>query len=99
MELKLTSRFSTRTVRIVQDSHSVLNITGQEIACIDNLHENVKELDIYEFFDLKTTTYLRDNCSVHMPQLESNGRHKRYIYINPPVHVFNEIVKLSCISW
>ena len=99
MELKLTSRFSTTTVRIVQDSYSVLNITRQEIAYINNLHENVKEPDIYEFFDLKTTTYLRDNCSVHMPQLESNGRRKRYIYINPPAHVFNEIVKLNRVAF
>ena len=59
-------------IRMVQDSHLVLGITGQKIAYIGNPHENVKEK--YEWLGLNATAYLRHNCSVHMPQLQSNRR-------------------------
>ena len=71
--------------QMVQDSHSVLNIIGQKKAYDGNLHENVKEIDINELFNLKITTYICDNFSVHMPQLQSNKRCKRYPYIKSPV--------------
>ena len=78
---------------MVQDSHSVLYITGQKIDYISHLQKNVKEIDIYELFGLKATACLRNNCSIYMPQLQSNGILKR-LYIKPLVHVFNE-TKLS----
>ena len=71
---------------MVKDSHSVQNITRQKIAYIGNLHENVKKIDIYELFGWTATTYLDDNCSVYMLQLQSNGRRKRYAYIKPTVY-------------
>ena len=52
---------------MVQDSHLVLNIIGQKKAYVGNIHENVKETDINELFNLKITTYICDNFGVHMP--------------------------------
>ena len=34
-----------------------------------------------------------------MPQLQSNGRRKRYAYIKSSVHVFNEIIKLNGVEF
>ena len=76
---------------MIQDSPSVLNITRQKLAYIGSLYENVKELHMYKLFGLKATTYLRHNCSVHMPQLQSHGRHKRYVTLN---HLLMISVKL-----
>ena len=44
--------------RVVPESHSVLNTTGQKIAYVGNLHENVKKLHIDELFGFKKTAYL-----------------------------------------
>ena len=44
--------------RVVPESHSVLNTTGQKIAHVGNLHENVKKLHIDELFGVKKTAYL-----------------------------------------
>ena len=34
-----------------------------------------------------------------MPQLQSNGRRKRYAYIKSSVHVFKEIIKLNGVEF
>ena len=52
-----------------------------------------------ELFGLKATTHLRDYCNVHMPQLQSSGRHKRYVYIKSLVHDFNEILRLNGVEF
>ena len=57
------------------------------------------EIDIYELFGWITITYLHDKCSVYLPQLQSNGRRKRYACIKSPVYVFNETIKLNEIEF
>ena len=52
-----------------------------------------------ELFGLKATTHLRDYCNVHMPQLQSSGRHKHYVYIKSLVHDFNEILRLNGVEF
>ena len=52
-----------------------------------------------ELFGLKATTHLRDYCNVHMPQLQSSGRHKHYVYIKSLVHYFNEILRLNGVEF
>ena len=42
---------------------------------------------------MRSTTYFWDYCSFHIPQLHSSGRCKRYVSVELPVHVFNEIIK------
>ena len=43
---------------MVQESHSVRDITDQKVAYFGNLHENIKEIHIYGLFGLKTINYL-----------------------------------------
>ena len=50
----------------------------QTRACIGRFCENVKEIAVYDLFGVKTT-----NCSVHIQQLDSNGRRKRYTIKSP----------------
>ena len=38
-------------------------------------------------------------CRVHIPQLQSNGRHKRYAYIKTSIHAFDEIVELNGLNF
>lgn len=49
---------------MVQESKILLK---EKIVYVDNLCKNVEFIDIYDLFSLKTTTYLRDNCRVHIP--------------------------------
>lgn len=37
---------------MAEDSHLVLNITGQKIAYVGNLHKHVKKIHIYELFEI-----------------------------------------------
>ena len=57
-------------------------------------HENVTESDLMELFGLRTTSYLLDNCSIEMPKLQQDGRHKGHGFILAPCHFCNELVKL-----
>ena len=90
-------------IQMVQESKILLK---EKIVYVGNLCKNVEFIDIYDLFSLNTTTYLRDNCRVHIPyfrvhipQLQSNGRHKRYAYIKTSIHVFDEIVELNGLNF
>ena len=61
--LKIKTSQSLKT-QMVQESEILLK---EKIVYVDNLCKNVEFIDIYDLFSLKTTTYLRDNCRVHIP--------------------------------
>ena len=48
---------------------------------------------------MRSITYLWDYCSLHIPQLQSNGRCKRYVSIKSPAHVFNEIIEPNAVDF
>ena len=47
---------------MVQGSHSLLNITGQKIVCVANLHENIKEIQIYVLYSHKKRKDSLEGC-------------------------------------
>ena len=108
-QIKVTSRYSatpvvakinkTTDVTVFKNTNDTKQSFSTRYYQTENLHGNVKEIDIYELFGLKTTTYLRFNCSVHILQLQSNGRRKRYAYIKSPVYVFSEVIKLNGVKF
>ena len=82
----------------MHDVHSFLSKSGQRITYTGNLHRNIKEID-FRIDCFEKTTHPRNNCSVLLPQLQRNGRRKRYAYSKSHVHVFNEIIKLNGVEF
>ena len=66
----------------------------KKIFYVRNLHDNVTESELVEFFGLRTTNYLIDNCSIEISKLQRNGRHNGHAFILAPCDVCNELVKL-----
>ena len=46
-------------------------------------------------FRLKSTEYLRQNCSVEMPIDRNAGKSKRYAFLKVPPQVSDELIKLN----
>ena len=62
---------------------------------VGNLNTNVKEEDINELFGLKSTEYLRQNCSVKMPIDRNTGKSKGFAFLKAPPHISGELIKLN----
>ena len=62
---------------------------------VGNLISNVSTEDIYIFFGLKLTAYLRTNCYVVFPLNQQTQKTKAHIYITAPKDVCDELVKLN----
>ena len=62
---------------------------------VGNLNPNVTEEDINELFGLKSTEYLRQNCSVEMPIDRNTGKSKGFSFLKAPPHVSDELIKLN----
>ena len=45
-----------------------------KIMYLGNLHETVTKSDLGAFFDLRTTIYLKGDCSIKFSKLQENGR-------------------------
>ena len=59
---------------------------------VGNLNPNVTEEDINELFGLKSTEYLRQNCSVEMPIDRNTGKSKGFAFLKAPTHVSDELI-------
>ena len=46
-------------------------------------------------FGLKSTEYLRQNCSVEMPIDRNTGKSKGFAFLEAPPHVSDELIKLN----
>ena len=62
---------------------------------VGNLNPNVTEEDINELFGLKSTDYLRQNCSVEMLIDRNTGKSKGFAFLKAPLHVSDELIKLN----
>ena len=62
---------------------------------VGNLNPNVTEEDINELFGLKSTEYLRQNCSVELPIDRNTGKLKGFSVLKAPPHVSGELIKLN----
>ena len=60
-----------------------------------NLSPSVTEEYISELFGLKSSEYLRQNCSVEMPIDRNTGKSKGFAFLKAPPHVSDELIKLN----
>ena len=61
---------------------------------VGNLNKNISEEDLHELFDLRNTTYLKENCCVKIV-LSKSGLSRGFAFITAPVHVCTELIKLN----
>ena len=54
--------------------------------------------DIHELFGLRSTKYLRDNCSVEM-LMRSHDQSKGFAFITAPQHVTKELLKMNGVQF
>ena len=62
---------------------------------VGKLISNVNTEDIYNFFYLKLTAYLRTNCHVDLPVNQQTQKTKRSHLYNSTKHVCYDLVKLN----
>ena len=51
--------------------------------------------DLYDFFGLRSTKYLKQNCSLKMSSNSNIGKKKYFAYVTAPEHATTEMVKLN----
>ena len=73
-------------------SRQQLKQNGKKLYVRD-LNPNVTEEDINELFGLKSTEYLRQNCSVEMPIDRNTRKSNRFEFLKAPPHVSGELIK------
>ena len=66
---------------------------------VGNLNSNVSIEDIYDFFGLKSTAYLRTNCDVDFPLNRQTQNSRVHVYITAPTNVCDELVKLNGVDF
>ena len=62
---------------------------------ITNIDKSVTEQDLYQFFGLNTTEYLKQNCEVELPSAASLHGDILYGYITAPSEVCNQLKQLN----
>ena len=67
--------------------------------CVGNLNKNTSEEDFFdELFDLRNTTYHKENGSVEIVPSKS-GLLRGFAFITAPDHVCTELIKLNGIDF
>ena len=79
--------------------HIGRQIQKQHIKTDQQEKQDITEEDLNQLFGLKTTVYLRQNCSIEMPLNKNTGKSKGFASLNVPQHVYNELVKLNGIEF
>ena len=59
------------------------------------LGDNMTKDDLYQFFGLCSTKYLKQNCSVKIPTNSNTEKRKYFAYVTAPQHVTTELIKLN----
>ena len=63
-----------------------------------NLSKISSEQYITELFDLRSTSYLSENCFTETPTGRKKGNFKNFAFITAPEHGCNELMRLSGIT-
>ena len=64
-------------------------------AFVGNLKNDLNIKDLKDLFSLKTTKYLKENCSIPMPINRKTGKNKGIAFVLSPDHVHDELLKLN----
>ena len=75
------------------------NSSQTQTLYIGNLSDYTTEDDLYELFGLRSTKYLKQNCSVKMSTNSNTGKKKYFAYVTAPEHVTTELIKLNGIEF
>ena len=82
-----------------QKTKQIANSSQTQTLYVGNLSDYTTEADLYEFFGLRSTKYLKQNYSVKM-STNSNTRKRQYhAYVTAPEHVTTELIKLNGIEF
>ena len=66
---------------------------------VGNLRDNTTKDDLYELFGLRSTKYLKQNCSTKIFTNSNTGKRKYFAYVTAPQHVTTELIKLNEIQF
>ena len=77
----------------------IANNSQTETLYIGKLSDYTTDDDLYELFGLRSTNYLKQNCSVKMSTNSNAGKKKYFPYVTPPEHVTTELIKLNGIQF
>ena len=66
----------------------------QELICREFKFKRYRE-DINELFGLKSTEFLRQDCSIEMPIEKNTRKSKGFTFLKVPPHVSDELIKLN----
>lgn len=80
-----------------QKSWSVNSQT--QTAYVGNVSDNTTENNLYEFFGLRGTKYLKQNCRAKMQMNSNTGNKKYFPYASASQHVATELTKLNGIQF
>ena len=61
---------------------------------VRNLSDYTTDDDLYELLGLRSTKYLKQNCSMKMSTNSNAGKKKYFAYVTAPEHVTTELIKL-----
>ena len=75
------------------------NSSQTQTLYIGNLSDYTTEDDLYELFGLRSTKYLKQNCSVKMSTNSNTGKKKYFAYVTAPEDVTTELIKLNGIEF
>ena len=65
---------------------------------IGNLNPSIKEIDLVELFELNTTKYLRETCSLNLPMNDKTGQSKGYAFASALKHACDELLQNMCVT-
>ena len=78
-----------------QNIKQIANSLLTQTLYIGNLSDHTTEDDLYELFGLRSTKYLKQNCSVKMSTNSNTGKNRYFGYVTAPEHVTTELIKLN----
>ena len=86
-------------IQNVQNIKQIANSSQTQTLYIGNLRDYTTEDDLYELFGLRSTKYLKQNCSVKMSTNSNTDKKKYFAYGTAPEHVTTELIKLNGIEF
>ena len=82
-----------------QKIKQIANSSQTQTLYIGNLSDYTTEDELYELSGLRSTKYLKENCSVKMSTNSDTDKNKYFAYVTAPEHVTTELIKLNGIEF
>ena len=87
VQIRLYVMAKKQQIQNVQNIKQIANSSQTQTLYIGNLRDYTTEDDLYELFGLRSTKYLKQNCSVKMSTNSNTDKKKYFPYGTAPERV------------